>query len=468
MKPRARLGSLRAGLPAALLVAMGALVDGSCVPDGPHRDSVVLIVVDTLRADAIGVYGSRRPTSPEIDAWAAGGAVFEHAYSVSPWTLTTFGTLLMGELPSTHLAGTFQKAKDGATSPKKKFRRLARELPSLAERLSEAGLATGAVISNSFLSPQFGIDRGFDEYDFRRSTKKRIRRADRAVDRALEWIDERRGSTFFLILHLMDPHITYDPPEFTRGRFSESVPKTGNPRRTGLPALRRLLRKGKRPDMAYLRALYDEEVAFVDAQLGRFLAALDRQGQGQPPLVILTSDHGEEFFDHDGFEHGHTMYDELLHVPLVVRGSGVVPGRVATPVSLVDLYPTVLEWAGVEVRAGLPGRSLGPMLRGDVLAPRPLLAEAPLYGPPRSAIIHWPFKLVRTGRRGPSRHTELFHLGDDPAERHNLADREPELTRRLETTLTAVLGAAQGETRGNEADLDPQLLEELRSLGYVQ
>lgn len=175
------------------------------------------------------------------------------------------------------------------------------------------------------------------------------------------------GSPFFLVLHLFDPHMTYDPPEATKGRFSSAIPDTGRPRLDN--GIRAAMRSRIDFDRDYLVALYDDEVAFVDQQLGRLFAALDEAGLSDEIVVVLTSDHGEELFDHRGSEHGHTMYDELLRVPLVVRAPEVQPGRRTEPVSLVDLFPTLLFAFGQPVLQGLPGRSLWPSLHGEGAGP---------------------------------------------------------------------------------------------------
>ena len=438
-----------------------SLVGVGCQAAPPH--SVVLIVVDTLRADHLGVYGYDRPTSPNLDAWAEDGAVFEHAFSTSPWTLPSFGTMFTGQLPSRHLAGTFVRGADGRPPNRSQFGQLDTSLPTLAEAASAAGFATAAVINNAFLGPRFGVDRGFDTYDFSAAGNKQLRRADVVVDRAIAWLRGRDDAPFFLVIHFFDPHMDYDPPEATRGQFSSALPQTGLPRVT--EQIRAALRRGDVFDRDYLVALYDEEILFVDRHLGRLFESLDADGLSDEAVVLLTSDHGEELFDHGGFEHGHTAYNELLRVPLIMRGPGIQPARHDLPVSLRDLFPTLLAVFGQAVPTGTPGRSLWSVLDGGELPDRPAYAERTLYGAEHQAIIDWPYKLIR---RADSDEIRLFDLSADLGERHDLAASHPEDADRLRGLLEATLAAASGPRAADEVDMDEATLKALRSLGYVR
>ncbi len=455
----------RAGRPCTLLglgLSVGLSLVGTGCQAAPVR-SVLLIVVDTLRADHLGVYGYDRPTSPYLDAWAEGGAVFEHAFSTSPWTLPSVGTMFTGQLPSRHQAGTFTRGLDGRPPARSQFAQLDASLPTLAEAAAAAGFATAAVINNAFLGPRFGLDRGFDTYDFSPAGNRRLRRADVVIDRALVWLRERGETPFFLVVHLFDPHMMYDPPEATRGQFSSALPDAGLPRVT--ERVRATLGRGDPFDRDYLVALYDEEILFVDRQLGRLFESLDAAGRTDDVVVLLTSDHGEELFDHGGFEHGHSAYNELLRVPLVVRGPGIRPARHAAPVSLLDLFPTVLAAFGQTVPDGLPGRSLWPVLAGGLLPDRPLYAERTLYGAERQAIIGWPFKLIR---RADLDQTRLFDLAADFDERRDVAAAHPEEAARLLGLLQATLAAAAGGSTADQVQMDEETLKALRSLGYVR
>ncbi len=446
----------RAAAPA--LLALGALA--ACAPAPPR--SVVLIVVDTLRADHLGLYGYGRDTSPRLDALARDAAIFDHAFASSPWTLPSFGSLFTGRLPAEHRAGWPAGAPEGGDADGREFLPLRAGLPTLAETLAVAGLDTAAVMNNAFLHPDFGVARGFATYDHIGGNRKRIRRADEVVDRALDWLGKEGRGDFLLVVHFFDPHLNYDAPAPFRGSFADS--EMSDEERNALMELRPLrqrVRQGEPVDWDFLIGAYDEEIAFVDRELGRLWRGLEESGRLAESLVVLTADHGEEFGDHGGFEHGHSLYGELVRVPLLVWGPGVEPGRRAEPVSLVDVYPTVLDALGLPAPEGLPGRSL-------IEAPveRTLIAERTLYGAHRESAIAWPYKLIHAPRR--PRETELFNLEADPGETESILRLRRDLAADLLAQLEAYRAHARGIAEDEPARLDEETLENLRSLGYIQ
>jgi len=434
---------------------------------------VVLVVVDTLRADHLGLYGYKRPTSPRLDAWAEGAAVFDWAFSASPWTLTSFGSIYTGLLPSRHGAGVLLSAADQSAGHSvagsmvllgtpKSFGGLDPSVPTLAETLAAKGYATAAVVNNPFMHPLFGIARGFQSYDYMPGSNESIRRADTVVDHALAWVEAHRTQPFFLLVHFIDPHMNYDAPPPFRGRFTGGIHS-----RVSLPVrdprlIRQLAPSLPDADRAFITAAYDEEIAFVDDQLGRLLEGLRKFDVPQRGLIVITADHGEELFDHDGFEHGHSVYDELLHVPLLIEGKGVRPGRRRTAVSLVDIAPTVLAAAGLPAPAALAGTSLWAALTTEAAVPRrDLFAERLLYGKEQKAVIHWPYKLILGPNEGEQR---LFNLVEDAGEHHNRAAEGAE-TASLAREAERVFAAAQTAPPPTAA-IDAATREKLRALGY--
>lgn len=455
---------------AAWLLLLGLCLVATAACDRPETRNVVLLVVDTLRADHLGLYGYTRPTSPRLDAWAERGAVFENAFATSPWTLPSFASILTGRLPSEHGAGwpvDLESSHYLRTG-------LADEITPLPELLSRAGWRTAAFAGNPFVSREVGLGRGFEHFVYEADAK-----ADRVVDEVVDWLAGVREERFFLMAHFMDPHLPYSAPPPFLGRFSEGEPR-------GL----RLTQKSRwdsslipQPDREYLIDRYDEEIAFLDHQLGRLLAVLD---ETEDTLVLFTADHGEELFDHGGFEHGHTMMQELLWVPLIVVGPGVLPQRLVEPVSIADVAPTVLAATGLEGGASPPvrsppvrspagrspaGRSLWPLLersggRGEVREPlgrRMLWAESILYGTEQKVLLRWPYKLVLDVVTGERR---LFDLAHDPGEREDLAAVHEEIADRMEATLRRRL-LAETDVRGEAPTPDPATLRELEALGYV-
>ncbi len=440
------------------IVALCVAIASFGCTKAPPAESVILIVIDTLRADHLSTYGYERETSPCIDRYSQHGAVFENAFSSSSWTLPAFGTILTGEIPSRHRAGTLKPRVEGEARAKEFFQ-LDPNLPTLSSRLSEAGWQTAAIMNNAFLSPNFGLDRGFDRYDFDPANQHRLRNAEEAVDLALAWLDQHQTQPFFLLLHLFDPHIGYSAPAPFFDSFASQERNEDLQRLEDIRDIRRALPSGT-VDMDYLVDRYDEEIRFVDDQIGRFLDQLTERELWSRSLVLLTSDHGEEFLDHGGFEHGHSMYDELLRVPLILWVPHGKSGRNTVPVSLVDLEPTILDAMGLPDSTPGPGQPLL-SLRGDER--RTLVAERTLYGPDRSAAIRWPHKLMT---RGGGRPLQLFDLEQDPDERENARKQHPALVRELSVTLEAA--ASQNSPDSEVAAPDQETLDSLRSLGYIQ
>lgn len=419
---------------------------------------MVLIVVDTLRADHLSTYGYPRATSPNLDAWAAGGRVYEKAQSASSWTLPTFGTLLTGYSPMRHGAGY--------TEPKTK---LDSSVVTIAEMLVDRGFRTGAVVNNPFLERAFGVDRGFEEYDIAPAHNSRHRPADVVVSRSLELVDQWGTVPFFLLVHFFEPHMWYNPPSSFRGRFSENI-ETELRYPVSVSGRRRFRKESEQlsdGDREFIKAVYDEEIAFVDHEFGRLMDGLVERGILDNTMVVFTSDHGEELFEHGGFEHGHEMWQELLHVPLVVWGPDVKPGRESEPVSLADVAPTILEWAGVDIPSDFDGLSLWPNLAGERQFPeRTLIAEGRLYGDLHAAAaIRWPLKVVVDSERHPVR---AIDLATDPDERTDLLASSDE---RPEGAVGGLISTLRGRVvdRQDEPALpDDDTLESLRSLGYIR
>jgi choline-sulfatase len=434
---------------------LGVLV-AACreAPEPREPLSVLLIVVDTLRADHLGVYGYERPTSPELDRWAARGRVFEHAQAPSSWTLPSMASLMTGQLPDRHTAGVERDAGgEIVRSPRhgrKDFRILPSSVETLAEILAQADYATAAFVTNVFLGRRFGFAQGFDSFDHH----SQARAAD-VIDTALAYFAEDPGGPTFVYVHLFDPHLPYGAGAPFAGRFTADCESSLELPVKGLSALRKRASELPDDERDFITAAYDEEIAYVDHHVGRLLDELDRSGALDSTLVVLTSDHGEELFDHGGFEHGHTMYQELLHVPLFVWHPDLAPGRVEAPASLLDVTTTILDAAGVRPRTPLQGRSL---LRDTT--PTTVVSAGNLYGPEQRALLRWPHKLIDGDA------LEVFDLSTDAAELSPLS--ADGLRERMSDELDARVDAARALAPGaSQADLDEETLEHLRDLGYV-
>jgi len=426
---------------------------------------VVLIVVDTVRADHLELYGYERPTSPRLDEAARSAVVFERAESAASWTLPSFGSILTGRIPAHHGAGDRWKSTDW-----RKHRTLDPQVPTLAEAFQSSKWATGALINNPWLKPRFGLARGFDDYGYTKTDNQHSQRASKVFGQALEWIRAQGDRPFFLLVHIFDPHMTYDPPPSVRGRFTGAF---GDRYTLPVSAPRELREKAaslSADHRAFITAAYDEELLGVDQAFGEFFTTLQTMKGSRSWFVVLTSDHGEEQFDHGGFEHGHSMYQELLHIPLVIWGPGVEPRRVAAPVSLVDLDPTLRELIGLPADPESDGVSLAAALRGSAAPePRTLLAQGTLYGPERRACLRWPTVLHFSF---PGASVRAFDLATDPSEHDPLEVVAGSDAQRLAGQCERVwraAEAAEAEDRSpDEQAIDPTTKKELESLGYVQ
>ena len=431
---RGRFALLGAALAVALLVAvLWARSKGPAAP--AHGDpplSLLLVTIDTLRADHLGCYGDGDASTPAIDRLAAEGVLFEQASTCVPVTLPSHASILTGTYPVFHGV-----RNNGAY-------RLDDAALTLAEILRGRGWRTGAVIAAYPLLARFGLAQGFDTYDDalpperERQIGYREKSAEEVSRAGLDFLAKDAEPPFFLWLHYFDPHIPYAPPEPFAGRFR------GKP--------------------------YDGEIAFVDEQIGRVLERIRRPDLASRTLVVLMSDHGEGLGEHGEWTHGVFLYESTLRVPLMMALPGVLPAgrRVATPVSSIDVLPTVLDLLRVPVPDEVQGESLRPLFEGSAAAPRVILAESEMprenYGwSGLAAIREGGLKLIRAPRR------ELYDLSADPHEAEDRSSARPEEAARLAADLDrrlteATRAALDGSGR---QEPDEETRKRLASLGYI-
>ena len=442
-----------------LLLAISAFAVGC--GEAPRARNLLLISLDTLRADHLGCYGYQRPTSPFLDRLASQGVLFEQAYATSPWTLPSHASLFTGLYPSQHGVMTEEFS-------------LPTDLPTLAEALRGRDFATAGFVSGIFLGPRFGLGRGFERYVVIPTRAKSggsatsLGATDRVSAGGLEWLAAQQGRPFFLFLHYFDIHSDYRPEPRFAALFGKPYqgPVDGSTRQ-----LRAFLRRQiafDADDRAHLVDLYDAEIRQLDQALESLFAQLRESGEFAQTVVVVTADHGEELFDHGGVFHGRTQYQEMLRVPLIIVGPGIPSGlRIDQPVSLVDLAPTLLTSFGAPVPSAVSGRDLAPLWRegGAGWPERDLFAEANSPsdgGSPQRAVLRGRWKLIL--HEGGER--ELFDLRDDPLERVNRAMAEPEQTADLASQLSATLGMTR------EAPALPRLSRDMRkqleALGYLR
>ena len=384
--------------------------------EDPRR--VVLLFVDTLRPDRLGLYGYGRDTTPVLDAWAEGATVFTEARSVAPWTLPSVQAAFSGRLPEAWAEG-----------------------PQLPELLAAAGLRVDGVAFNANLTPTFGFGHGWSHYHYTGP-----RTAAETVDEALALLEASPDQDLFLMAHFLDTHLPYEEPEALRRLWAGPHPE-------GLPE--RILRKdlleidATDPAQEHLRTYvsdrYDQALRHVDTEVARLLEAVAASDPSGDDIVILMSDHGEELWEHGGVEHGHALWEEVVRVPLVIRAPGLEAGRVDLPVSLLDLTPTVLDLLGLPQPGDGPGRSAR-----TLTADRPQPLGWLLYEEDAWGVVEAPRKWTRQGGR-----QQLFDLDEDPGETRDLAGPETEarphedaLARALGTELVDVIRVSFPRGRG--------------------
>jgi arylsulfatase A-like enzyme len=452
----------------AVSLMMAGLAMSVCTaPTSPS--TVVVFVLDTARRDAFGCYGNPLDPTPRIDALAQDGVRFDQAISSSGWTLPAVASLLTGTWPTIH----------GAVGQGVMLRPLRAEVKTAAEVMQANGYHTVGFANAAFVSPMVGINRGFDLFDHQYSYNYDARNAQLVVDLAIRQLHAQEGKPTFFFIHLFDPHLNYAPPagydtKYTSGRTSPPAPLTMEicqGMQTG--------KDGRDPpsdeDIAYVRGVYLGEINFLDAQVGRFIDELQMLGLYQDATIVVAADHGEEFWDHRGFEHGHTLYDELIHVPLIVKfPSDVVTSRrvVSEPVRVLDVMPTVLDLLGIDPPATFDGKSLLPLVRGEPDADRPAFSESTLYGPQKISWRTQRYKYIHDATSGRDGIGELYDWRKDPLETHDLADEQPELAKQMRSELfdfyTALRDRARGMSEPAVVNLSPVRIDELRSLGYVR
>ncbi len=479
----------------ALLAALLSLLAGCSEPSSPtpsRPQGAVLILVDTLRPDRLGSYGHPRNTSPNLDRLAAQGVRFEQAVSAAPWTMPSVAALLAGR------------------SPEAAFNRKLRLKSSLIESFQTAGLQTAAFTEGAFVSKHFDMDRGFDTFSEESGafhavvSGKRLNAKQplvggvaRTFSQARQWLAQHGDSPFLLVIHTYEVHTPYERPRFTQGEGG----------RIGDHFDIELLRATERGEIKlteqereHIRRLYDGGIASTDRHIGNFLGFLDELGLRESTVVAVTSDHGEELGEHPehlAFDHGHSLKDNLLLVPLIIHD----PTRswavktVSTQVRSIDILPTLAELLSVELEtpaapvADKPGRgaSLVPLMTGEETAHRIAVSSQVQKGGRAESLRDGRFKLITplvgVASQSPPdmeepRLVQLYDLEQDPTESHNLASERPDLVLSMQAWLaqwhlrgTPLQGAE--ESGSGPLDVQPQAmdeehLEQLRALGYLK
>ena len=468
-----------------------SLVMTACGDRAPERSNILLITMDTLRADHLSMYGYERPTSPVLDALAAEGVRFDKAQVQWPKTGPSFASIFTATYPKNN--GIVRKI--GIPLPQKFL--------MLAEALKARGYQTHAVVANGAVASDFNFDQGFDTYV---ESWQQPPRADGADPNGAGVVNELVRSIldkfeddkpYFLWVHYLDPHFPYTPPGEWSDRYqgdehfddSVRIPLDPTKKKYDMVRLGHDQILDGRDDLGFYVARYDAEISYNDAMLGELLETLQGRGMLEETLTVFTSDHGESLGEHYYyFDHGRFGFQTCLNVPLFFHYPGVLEPRVdAEPAMLINLTPTVLEFAGVELSDGewMQGRSLMPRLRGEPLPTAPpnyAYSEAGYgqQGKWQRIVRDGDYKFIYALEGGAQRWITgevgnafaLFDLARDPGETENLVDAEPEIAERLfrasnewfrKDFEVLIDTAAEGEER----EMDDKTREQLKALGYL-
>lgn len=454
--------------PIALALQLAVVSLGACASE--QRPNLILVSVDTLRADHLGVYGYPRDTSPALDAFARGGVVFDRAYSTSNWTLPAHVSMLTGLFANEHGVLKMSQA-------------ISSEIDLLPAELGRLGYRSAAVVSAvPFLKAKHGFARGWEVYDdqtaFPSSRRKyahhRFVGSAKVHRRAVELLEDLGGSRFFLFVHYFDVHGDYKAPQPYGTLFSST-----NDARHGVRVARHMEgTREQRAEAEKLLAGYDGEIRWVDSWLERLFAELERRGLMDNSMVVVTSDHGEEFLEHGELFHAKNLYDTSVRVPLIVRfpGRKYAGQRIAAPVSLVDLGATLLAAAGSKRSEWRSGRDLAGLLRPETARAWGdrdfLLTGLGRPGPMVTGILKDGFKIVRTADEEGQPLAGwpwIFPLEGDPLERR-IAEVDERERRRLTAALLAAWRQQRAAMRAVPLELEARTTDEeeaLRSLGYL-
>lgn len=440
---------LQPAAPRALAVSLAALwMLVSCGPAEPAPRNVLLLSIDTLRADRLGCYGYDRPTSPFLDGLAQQGVRYENVVAQSPWTLPSHTSLLTGLLPHHH----------GVTSGDQ---RLAKSLPSLQKLLAGQGLATAAIINSRFLGERHGLSRGFDHVELLDEKPK----AGLAVfERALDWLGDLGEEPYFLFLHTYHVHSDYTPAASYRELLVDPYTGTADGSSAQLQAFRRGEHEFDERDMQHISQLYDAELRELDDLLEDFFGELEALGLLDETLVIVTSDHGEEFREHGDVLHGRSMHRESLSIPMLLVGPGVPAGRrVDDLVMLVDVLPTITGRFGLPAPDACDGIDLARLWEPNDVR-RWILAGADHNNAVpglRSMLRDSRFKLMVDDAAGTH---ALYDLQSDPGEQYDVSTERAELAQHMLSVLRRLTSE-----QGTSEQAPPQTAEDLRvlqELGY--
>ena len=435
-----------------VLLVLAALTVAACKKKEPpptvepaRPSDIILVTLDTTRRDHLGAYGYERPVSPNLDGFAKGADLYTKAYASSSWTVPTHASILTGLHPSDHGAHS---------TPSTGIVQMRTDVTTLAERLRDQGYATAAILGAHTLNERFGLARGFDLYDAPAgNTLLASRRADLITRLALSWLDEQKARPVFLFVNYFDPHIPYRASGACQERFAKGLaPHLGG---RSVPWL-------KRPVSENLQ-LYDAEICFMDEQFGVFIEGLKKRERFENALIVVVADHGENFDEEKGIHHGDSLDEALIRVPLFVKRAQQQSGtRVDEVFETRSLFYTMLGASKAAEEEPPPIDELAEdfavseLWRGKPEDANPVLR----------ALVRWPLKLLVPPGDGTDA-TKLYDLSTPEAESTDVAEKKSDDKKMLEALLQTWVAERDGVS-GAPVELDPEMVEKLRALGYIE
>jgi arylsulfatase A-like enzyme len=436
-------------------------------PAGPAAPNVLVLLVDTLRADGLGCYGAVPSPTPNLDRLAAAGQLFEHAIAQSTWTMPSVASLLTGLYPRSHGALGSREAIGGANEGLGEAY-LSDTMLTWAEAAARAGITTVGVSSNPLVSRGTNLAQGFETFvEFPWDPAGKNWTPAPEVNRAfLRWLERNRSRRFVGYLHYMEPHDPYTPPTALRPAVPAGV-RPAVARGWIRDIANKVNWKGAAPlspmELAYVRQLYDGEIRAWDAELATLLEGLSRLGVRESTLLVVTADHGEEFQEHAFLTHGSHLYEETMRVPLIIAGPGVHPERRADLAQGIDVFPTLAAFLGLPAPVALAGRDLLATRNGAPVISETARGIAPDGAPMRLISVRTAdWKLIHAPDVG---RFELYDLAHDPGEREN---RYGQATEGEDLTRVLARWQATAPPPPKIAAHDPTLRDKLRALGYLE
>ena len=425
------------------------------------RPNIIFILIDTLRADHVGCCGYRRNTTPNIDALAREGILFNNAIVAAPWTLPSVASIMTSQYP--YVLGI----RDKTTVVNDRF-------PMFSQVLKKHDYTTCGIVSHTLLSARLGFGRGFDQYDEKSSLGHGGVSSPTVTSKAISFVQQNRKNPFFLFAHYFDPHYYY-----MLHKQYDYYPSYKGAVRSGHPILDLWRRRNKlsKDDIKYLVSLYDSEIAFTDQHVGQLLAEVRKQGLYDDSIIIVTSDHGEEFMERGWVGHTITLNQELIRVPLIMKFPGYEAKVVDSGVGLIDIVPTIYDYLGLGTDNRLEGEALD-ISRSGAITTRPIFSETfnpQIHRPERvepiafRSILLDKQKLIYDEIKGSGK---IYDLAADPDERADLSGRAGEQDNRLKALLsqwTDYVSAKQtaGPVYDERELFTPEQRKQLESLGYL-